>query len=406
MTNLNKAGKKPLVKNRLTLIILSIAIATSVLGAGIIVPFLPMYAESMGANGLWLGIVFSSFSVSRACFMPVIGSLSDKKGRKIFISSGLLVYSLVSLAYVAADSPLALTLVRFGHGFASAMVLPVATAYVADITPKNQEGAYIGWFQAAFFCGFGLGPLMGGLVKDFFGINANFYAMGILSFLAFILIILRIPELNQSVLERKEEKKTTYQMMLKSKTIQAVFVIRFATAFCRGTVLVFFPVLAHNVLHLSSSTIGMVMSAYILLTGILQRPFGKLADHFNRVAMVVCGSFITIVAICMLGLTDNLSQVIALSLFLAIGGGISIPAMTAITIEHGKAMKYGMGMLMGIFYLAVALGLATGPVLNGLIFDRIGLEASFFCGGAILFVGTAIFCFLVIIPAIPDVRHS
>jgi DHA1 family multidrug resistance protein-like MFS transporter len=390
---ITEVGKKTFVEDKQTLIILSIAISTSVLGVGIIVPFLPVYAESMGANGLWLGIIFAGFSMSRAVFMPIIGKLSDRKGRKLFISVGLLIYSLVSLAYIAAGSPVTLTLVRLGHGFASAMVLPIATAYIADITPKNQEGAYIGYFQAAFFSGFGLGPLMGGFVKDLFGINANFYAMGILSLIAFTLVLLRIPEFNQATLRKNNERTTKYRHMFKSRIIRAIFVIRFTTAFGRGTVLVFFPVFAHSVLHLSSTKIGIVMSIYILLTGILQRPFGKLADHWNRAGMVIFGSLLSICAICLFPLTGNLVQVIVLSLFMALGGGISIPAMTAITVRHGKTMGYGMGMLMGLFYLAVAIGLATGPVLNGVIFDRLGVEAPFFFGGTILFVGTTIFLF-------------
>lgn len=387
-------GQKTFVNNKLTLIILSIAISTSVLGVGIIVPFLPLYAESMGANGLWLGIIFAGFSISRATFMPFFGKLSDSKGRKLFISCGLLIYSAVSLAYVAAGSPFVLTLVRLGHGFASAMVIPIATAYIADITPPNQEGTYIGYFQAAFFSGFGLGPLMGGFVKDLCGINANFYAMGILSLIAFILVLLRIPEFNGMALKKNKEKKTDYRHIIKSKTIKAIFIIRFTTAFGRGTVLVFFPVFAHSVLNLSSSTIGIAMSLYILLTGILQHPFGRMADYRNRRGMVVCGSLLSIGAICLFPLSKNLVHVIVLSVLMALGGGISIPAMTAITVRHGKTMGYGMGMVMGLFYFAVATGLAIGPVLNGVIFDLADIKSPFFFGGFILFAGTMIFYFL------------
>jgi MFS family permease len=348
----------------------------------------------MGANGLWLGIIFSGFSISRAIFMPVIGKLSDRKGRKLFISSGLLIYSLVSLAYIAAGSPFTLTLVRLGHGFASAMVLPIATAYIADITPKNQEGAYIGYFQAAFFSGFGLGPLMGGFVKDLLGINANFYAMGILSLMAFILVLLRIPDRNQMTLKSEKDASVRYRHMLKSRIIQAIFIIRFATAFGRGTVLVFFPVFAHNVLHLSATQIGIALSSYVLLTGILQRPFGKLADHWNRTGMVIFGSLLSVCAICLFPFTDNMVQVIILSLLMALGGGISLPAITATTVRHGKRMGYGMGMLMGLFYLAMATGLATGPIVNGAIFDYLGLEAPFYFGGFVLLAGTMLFTFL------------
>ena len=84
-------------------------------------------------------------------------------------------------------------------------------------------------------------------------------------------------------------------------------------------------------------------------------------------------------------------RVIILSLLMALGGGISLPAITAITVRHGKKMGYGMGMLMGLFYLAMATGLATGPILNGAIFDHVGLEAPFYSGGLVLLAGTILF---------------
>jgi MFS family permease len=274
------------------------------------------------------------------------------------------------------------------------MVLPIATAYIADITPKNQEGAYIGYFQAAFFSGFGFGPLMGGFVKDLLGINANFYAMGILSLIALALVLLRIPECNQITLKSEKQGRVRYRHMLKGRIIKAIFIIRFATAFGRGTVLVFFPVFAYSVLHLSATQIGIAMSTYVLLTGILQRPFGKLADHWNRTGMVILGSLLSVCAICLFPFTTNMRQVIILSLLMALGGGVSLPAITAITVRYGKKMGYGMGMLMGLFYLAMATGLATGPILNGAIFDRVGLEAPFYFGGLILLAGTLLFTFL------------
>jgi len=65
--------------------ILALSVFSSMLGVGIISPLLPLYAENLGATGIWLGIIFSSFSISRTVFMPIIGRLSDRRGRKIFL---------------------------------------------------------------------------------------------------------------------------------------------------------------------------------------------------------------------------------------------------------------------------------------------------------------------------------
>lgn len=70
--------------------ILAISIFCCMLGSGIVVPLLPLYAESLGATGFWLGVIFAGFPISRALVTPFFGRLSDRSGRKPFISVGLL----------------------------------------------------------------------------------------------------------------------------------------------------------------------------------------------------------------------------------------------------------------------------------------------------------------------------
>ena len=67
------------------------------LGVGIIVPILPIYAENLGATGLWLGAIFAGFSLTRSISMPLIGHFSDRMGRKRFITLGLFIYTISSL---------------------------------------------------------------------------------------------------------------------------------------------------------------------------------------------------------------------------------------------------------------------------------------------------------------------
>jgi len=129
--------------------VLALSIFSSMLGVGIIAPLLPLYADSLGATGIWLGIIFGGFSVSRAIFMPIIGRLSDHGGRKLFISIGLLVYAIISLGYIWASSVSQLTLVRLIQGAAAGMIIPIAQAYIGDISPEGEEGTWMGYFHTA-----------------------------------------------------------------------------------------------------------------------------------------------------------------------------------------------------------------------------------------------------------------
>ena len=174
--------------------ILVLSIFSSMLGVGIIAPLLPLYAENLGATGIGLGIIFGGFSISRAIIMPIAGRLSDQSGRKLILGIGLLAFAIISPGYLWADSVIDLSLVRFFHGIAAGMIIPIAQAYVGDISPEGEEGKWMGYFNASFFAGFGFGPLMGGALTEHFGMNVAFYSMGGLNLLAFLVAVLLLPE--------------------------------------------------------------------------------------------------------------------------------------------------------------------------------------------------------------------
>ena len=146
--------------------VLFVAVFAVMLGLGIVAPLMPLYAESLGATGIWLGMIFSGFSLTRALFTPVMGKLSDRWGRKSFISIGLFLYAAISLLYTVAGSVFSLTAVRLIHGVASAMVIPIAMAYVGETTASEEAGKVMGTFSMALFLGMGSGPFFGGLLND------------------------------------------------------------------------------------------------------------------------------------------------------------------------------------------------------------------------------------------------
>ena len=83
---------------------LAIALFSVMLGAGLIIPLLPLYAHSLGANITWLGIISASFFVGSVISTPLFGRLSDLKGRKTFISIGLVFYGIISLSFIWATT--------------------------------------------------------------------------------------------------------------------------------------------------------------------------------------------------------------------------------------------------------------------------------------------------------------
>src|SRR5437870_2465551 len=224
------------------LFILSLAIFSTMLGNGIVVPFLPLYAQQFGATGLGAGFLFSAHSAARTFLLPAIGRASDRRGRREFLLAGLLFYALSSVAYLLANSMLTLLFIMAFQGVATAMVQPVTIAYVGDLTPKGKEGAYSGYINTAFLGGVAGGPLLGGMIKDLFNMQASFLLMGVLSLLALLLLLFFLPEAR----DHRTAANTVappLREILSCRLIVGVVCFRFGYAFADAITWVFVPLL-------------------------------------------------------------------------------------------------------------------------------------------------------------------
>ena len=367
--------------------ILALSTFSSMLGVGIISPLLPLYAENLGATGIWLGVIFSSFSISRTIFMPIIGSFSDRRGRKLFLCTGLLIYSIISLGYIWADNVSQLTLVRLIQGSAAGMIIPIAQAYVGDISPEGEEGTWMGYFNAAFFTGFGFGPLLGGVLTDHFGMNAAFYTMGGLNLLALLIAVLFLPEIKHR--EMAASPRVSLREMSKSGRIKGLVSFRLAFALGRGTFVTFLPILAGIYIGLSPSLIGILLTVNILVMSLLQIYGGNIADRFNRRVLVAIGGLTNLTYLVLIPLGGNFWQLLAICALGGLGGAISMPAASALIVEEGR--KFGMGSTIAIFAMSMSIGMAIGPIVAGVIADFININSVFYFGAAIGLVGTTLF---------------
>ncbi len=367
--------------------ILALSIFSAMLGVGIIAPLLPLYAENMGATGIWLGIIFAGFSISRAIFMPIIGRLSDRNGRKLFICIGLLIYSIISLGYIWADTVSQLALVRLIQGAAAGMVIPIAQAYVGDISPEGEEGKWMGYFQAAFFTGFGFGPLMGGALTDHFGMNVAFYTMSGLNLLAFLIAALFLPEIRQRKMAANPH--LSFKEMSTSGIVKGLFSFRLVDALGRGAFSCFLPIFAAIYIGLSPTLIGILLAVTILLMALLGIPGGNIADRFNRRALVVLGSLVRLTILALIPLMHSFWQLFGLCALEGLGGAVSLPAASALMVEEGR--KFGMGSTMAIFALAMSIGMAIGPLLGGVMADFVSINSVFYFAASMGLIGTSLF---------------
>jgi len=371
--------------------ILALSIFSSMLGVGIIAPLLPLYAEKLGATGVWLGIIFAGFSISRAVFMPIIGRFSDRYGRKLFLVIGLFAYSVTSLGYIWAGDVYQLTLIRLIQGAAAGMIIPIAQAYVGDISPEGKEGTWMGYFNTAFFTGFGIGPLMGGALTDHFGMDIAFYSMGGLNLLAFLVTILFLPGIKQG--KTLPPSRLSFKKMSTSSMVKGLFSYRLSFSLGRAAFSCFLPILTAMYMGLTPTLIGILLTINIVLMSLLQLYSGGIADRFNRRTLIISGSLISFSFLALVPLMHNFWQLVGLCILGAFGGAISMPAASALTVDEGR--KFGMGATMAVFAVAMSIGMAIGPILGGVIADYLNVNSVFYFAAVIGFVGTSLFMWFV-----------
>ena len=368
--------------------VLFISVFATMLGLGIVSPLLPIYAENLGATGIWLGVIFSAFALSRSVFMPIIGRISDRRGRKWIILIGMFAYAVLSLAYLIAGSVYSLTAVRFAHGLASAMVVPIAMAYIADLSEKGKEGSHMGNFSISMFLGMGVGPLLGGFLNDTFGMPSVFYAMAGLSAFATLLVAISLPEAKPGGFALPDAPSTPMPALIKLPVMQGVMVFAFISALGRGGMMVFVPVFG-PLIAISPFEVGIVLSANTFLMALLQVPIGRLTDTGNKVALIVAGSTIAAIALAVIPLTHSFLPLLLITSLIGVGGAIQQPAIMALTVDAGRTI--GMGTSMGAYNTVFSIGMIIAPLMGGAFMDFVGIEAVFYVGGAISLIGTVIF---------------
>ncbi len=171
--------------SRSAFIFIFLTVLIDTIGLGVIIPVSPgliaeLTHQPISDAARWGGWLFFSFALMQFLFAPVIGNLSDRFGRRPVLILSLLMLGVDYLITGLAPTIAWLFIGRILSGMAGASY-PTVNAYIADISPPEKRAANFGLVGAAFGLGFILGPALGGLVGEHFGLRAPFYVAAALS---------------------------------------------------------------------------------------------------------------------------------------------------------------------------------------------------------------------------------
>jgi MFS family permease len=363
------------------------ALFATQLGMGIINPILPIYAKDLGATGLWIGVIAAAYSISRAICMPPIGWLSDRKGRKIFLTTGLAVSGALSFGYAFAPNVEILTGVRLLHGVFSAMIVPIANAYIGDLSPEGQEGRWMGYANTAFFIGAGVGPMLGGWVADNWGIQLAFNVQGFMNLLAFLSVLIFVPEMR--AVRPKTLKPPGFKSLLGSNTMRGLLSYRAIYEGSMAALGTFLPIYCAIHLGMDKTQVGILLAVNLFTMSILQLFTGHLSDKSGRRFFITFGGVATFILIFGISFTTSFWMILGIMVLRGISSSFSMPAVAGLSVSQGR--EFGMASVQSAMGFATSAGAAFGPILAGLINDAWDVYAVFYFSAGIGIAGTIIF---------------
>src|SRR5947209_9024212 len=170
-------------------------VAVDLVGFGVVLPLLPLYASRFHASAATVGAMFASFSVAQLIFAPLWGRVSDRVGRKPVLILSLLGTAAGTLLTGLAGSLALLFVGRIVDGASGASV-SVAHAAVADVAPPRERARLFGLLGAAFGVGFVAGPTIGGIAA-LVGPRVPFFVAAAIAGVNALVAIRRLPETNR-----------------------------------------------------------------------------------------------------------------------------------------------------------------------------------------------------------------
>lgn len=360
------------------------------MGISMVSPVLPVYAEQLGAHGIWIGLTFSIFAVSQVLVSPFAGGWSDRYGRKPFIVAGLLCYFIAAIGYLTAESFVQILAFRAFSGIGTSLIFALGQAYIGDIVPPGHEGRWFGAFSVADITGFGIGPVLTGVLRDLFGFESVFIGMAVLMGASALLVYLLLPAHPERTTSRSSAV-TGMIAALRHRVVVAMLLFMGLTSLTFGSVFAFLAIFLET-MDVSATAMGIAFSTQFVTGALMQPIFGRLADRFDRRYMLLAGLAASAVSLAGIGLATTYPVVVLLLILMGVGNAAAWVAAAAVQVVAGR--EAGMGTVAGLAAAGDGTGILVGGLAGGAFAGWYGPSAAFFFGASALGLGVIVLAWL------------
>ncbi len=362
-------------------------------GFGIVIPVLPLYAERFGASPLVIGMLLGVYSLMQALCAPLLGRLSDRVGRRPVLllsvfgtAAGFLLMGLArTLPWLFAG--------RIIDG-ATGGNISTALAYIADISPPEHRSKRMGLIGAAFGLGLIVGPAIGGLLSHVSLAAPLLFAAG-LSGLNALAVVGLLPESLPAERRRQAQEQSGLAPLLAGapgRRLRAALATYFCTTVAFSLLTAIYPLFTQRRFGYGAAENGYIFAGQGILGAVIQGGLlGWLLRYATDKTLVICGTAVLTLSLFVLPLSATASALWLATAGVAIGHGFVAAPLNGLASKGGDAAM--QGRVLGLMQSAASAARIIGPVLGGwlLTCDARGLAEVFgrtpyWVGGVIMSV--------------------
>ncbi len=383
-----------------------ITLLIDITGLGLIIPVVPKLIQELTGEGIsqasaYGGWLTFTFAIMQFIFSPVLGGLSDQYGRRPVLLIALLGFALDYVLLAMAPNLAWLFIGRALAGITGASIT-TATAYIADISTKENRAQNFGMIGAAFGLGFIVGPVIGGLLGSM-GARVPFMVAAALTFLNFLYGYFVLPESlgkeNRRAFDWKRANPIgSLKQLKKYPSLQGLvvsYILIYLAAHAVQSNWSFFSI---EKFGWTETMIGISLGVVGLLVAIVQ---GGLIRYINprlgNEKSVYTGLLLYATGLFLFAFATQ-SWMMFVFLIPYCFGGIAGPAIQSIMSSNVKANEQGelQGALTGLVSLT---SIAGPPMMTGLFayFTKPGAPIHFsgaaFLLGALLMLASAVIAY-------------
>ena len=353
-----------------------VCVFIDMLGIGLVVPVLPIlvgdFVAGRDAQALWYGILAAVFGLLQFIFMPMLGAVSDRIGRRPVLMYSMAGMCLNFLATGWAPNLACLFIGRVIGGISSAS-MSVASAYASDISTPDNRAKSFGKVGAAFGLGFICGPMLGGLLGSI-NLHLPFFVAAGLSAANLLYGYLYVPE-SLPLAQRapfKLNKVNPFAALLKLARRGEIrgLVIAFAImTFAQMMLQTTWVLYTHFRFNWSPRENGIALFCVGLCAAVVQAALlGPLIKRFGEVRLSLLGMGSGAITFLLYGLATEgwMMYVFILCNLLAFAAG---PALQGIISKSAPAHE--QGELMGSLQSISSMGIVVMPLVGSLILGEV-----------------------------------